>query len=293
MKQIGMFMGVTCISVIILAKSIAPVAIPVATLTPAPTFLPTPTPTLTATTILLPTQTIQPKPLVESYYHKQMDYGEYEGYFSLATQKYFGSNDIRKNFCGTATLLNVLDIMLANNNQPISGYNFVDIVNKYYIDYYGDIVNMYKNGDPASNPNGSMNFTAMYWLADKIGKDTSLWEMKLVHGSNDSTYHEPIKKSDLSYWVETTQKEVFSRGGIVIMDIGRNGGSDQIAYLHFITVLDMVVNTDGSAQMLIVDSMGTDRNGFYGWVNSEEYTTYGLKEYTGILNIYGVIPTGD
>ena len=46
----------------------------------------------------------------------------------------------------------------------------------------------------------------------------------------------------------------------------------------------MIITADGSVDMLIVDSMGADTNGYYGWVNSDDY-------FASITSLYGVIPT--
>lgn len=221
-------------------------------------------------------------------YHKQMDYKEYQGNFLPSLQEYFGDNDVRWNFCGAMTLLNTLDIMSQRELDETSGMTVVDLANQYFTKN-GQVIFTYKNGDPAVNPNGSMNHTAIYWLADRIGKDKNLWTMKLIYGTNDSTFKEPVKKNDLQAIAKEMQN-VFSQDGVIIMGVAVKGIDGKISYLHFITVLGIVMKRDGSAQMLIVDSMGKDHNGYYGWVNSEEYLTYNQDEYTGILNVYGVIP---
>ena len=150
-----------------------------------------------------------------------------------------------------------------------------------------------------------MSHTAMYWLADKIGKETKLWNTKLIYGTNDSTWKEPIRKSDIKKIVEETNKSIFDKNGIIIMSVGINskwnseddenyipkGG--KIAYYHFIVVLDMQMKPNGAVRMFIVDSMGSDHKGYFGWVNSEAYTSqlpYNNDVYTGIRNIYGLVP---
>ena len=221
-------------------------------------------------------------------YHKQMDYNEYTGNLKPSLQEYFSGYDIRNNFCGEMTLLNVMDIMSQIELGSPSDMNVVDMLNQYFTED-GEVIFAYKNSDRAANPNGSMNNAAMYWMADKIGADKNLWTMSLIYGTNNSTWNEPVLKNDLSLIVDEMQ-DVFDQNGVIIMGVNIKGSNGKIAYAHWITVLGAKMNDDGSAQLLIIDSLGKDRNGYYGWVNSEEYLTYDQNKYTGINEVFGVIP---
>ncbi len=227
---------------------------------------------------------------VSTYFHRQMDYNEYTNAFKPSLQKYFEGYDIRYNFCGTMTLLNALDIMSERQTSHISEITAAELANTYYVDNYGEIINTYKNGDPAVNPSGSMNDTAMYWLTDTIGQSTGLWSTKLLHGNNNSTWSDPVKKSELNQLISDAQV-IFNQSGILIISAGINHNS-HYAYDHFLIVLNIRMNADNSAEMLIVDSMGADKQGFYGWVNSDDYfiSTNEGDQYTGIMNVYGLIP---
>jgi hypothetical protein len=244
------------------------------------------------------------------YYHKQMDNSEYKGYFSPAIKNVFGNTNIeviRSNSCGLMTLTNVLDIMSEKKKGELSGITPIELANKYFVDDENKIILTYHNSEPALNSKvGLMSHTALYWLADIIGEDTKLWEMKLIFGNNNSTFTSPVQKSELVTMVANLQKEVFNKNGIAIFSVMINGEWNENyseeyilkdgypKYMHFIVVMDMKMNKDGTARMLVVDSMGSEHKGYYGWVNSNAYTfaptEYNSKLYTGILNVYGVVP---
>ena len=236
---------------------------------------------------------------VANYYHKQMDQSEYIGEFSPAIKNYFGDNDIRYNFCGEMVLLNTLDIITEQKTGNISGLSVKDLVNKYFVDKNGNIATIYQSkGYAFRTKSGDMSPTSIYRIAEKIGNDTNLWQMDLIYGTNDFTSTKPLQKTGLESIVNEIKKSVFDNDGILIMHVGIQA-NDKFSYFHYITVLDLKINNNGSVDMLIVDSMGTDYGGYYGWVNSEEYTTplrpdnikYSNDIYTGIYNIYGIIPT--
>ena len=216
---------------------------------------------------------------ISEQYHKQMDTGEYTGYFLPSLRYYFNGADVRYNFCGVMTILNAMDI--------IQGYNSigaVELVNKYFVDEKGYIATSHEGrGTAFRASNGSMSPSSLYWMADKIGYNTGLWRMTTVYGTTDFILIAPVKKSDLSAIVDKAKTEVFNNGGVVIAHAGIKEGN-HFMYWHFIVITDMVMTADGSADMLIVDSMGADTNGYYGWVNSNDY-------FTSITSLYGVIPT--
>jgi len=244
---------------------------------------------------------------LNGYYHKQMDASEYKGHFLPVVKSVFDGYDVRSNFCGVMTLANVLDIMSERCMGELSGITPVELVNKYFVDDYGKILLTYKNHEPSLNSkNGAMSHTALFWIADNIGKDTELWTTKLIFGNNNSTFTPPVLKSELPKVVSDLKEEVFDKGGIAIVSVSINGQwnenkSEEILkdgypkYLHFVVALDMKMNDDGTARILVVDSMGSEHKGYYGWVNSSAYTfsptNYNSQLYTGILNIYGIIPT--
>ena len=218
---------------------------------------------------------------ISAHYHKQMDDGEYTGYFLPSLVQRFGDADIRYNFCGVMTLLNTMDIIQGYNSMTA-----VELVNNYFAD----------NSDNISNT-GSMSPSRLYWTADKIGYETGLWRMNTIYGKTDFTLLEPVRKSELQQVVDKAE-EVFNNNGVAIMHVGI-ADHDQFSYFHFITVVDMKMNANGSVDMLIVDSMGAEHSGYYGWVNSSDYLTslrpyndsrYNPEVFTGIINIYGVIP---
>ena len=216
---------------------------------------------------------------ISEQYHKQMDASEYTGDFLPSLRYYFNGTDVRYNFCGVMTLLNVMDI--------IQGYNSigaVELVNKYFVDNKGYIATSHEGrGTAFRASNGSMPPSSLYWMADKIGYNTGLWRMAVVYGTTDFILIAPIKKSDLSVVVDKAKTEVFNRGGVVIAHAGIKEGN-HFMYWHFIVITDMIMTADGSVDMLIVDSMGADTNGYYGWVNSNDY-------FASITSLYGVIPT--
>jgi len=251
-------------------------------------------------------------PEVENFFHKQLDKNEYSGKFAPTITNYFGNQKIKWNFCGEMTLLNVLDIMSVQTNGKTSGMKVVDLVNKYFVDKNGKIVpdSPEDTGLVFYDGSGQMTPTSIYNMAETIGNDTGLWTMELVYGVNTNTSIEPVRKSGLEAIVKKANEDVFEKGGVLIMHVGRRSGWNSadgenvpikwgtFDYFHFITVLSMRMNPDGSARMLIVDSLGSDGKGFVGWVNTEAYTTPGSLEkipydsstFTGIKNIYGVIP---
>jgi len=221
---------------------------------------------------------------ISSYYHKQMDSYEYRYGFLYSVRDYFDGEDVRYNFCGVMTLLNTMDI--------IQGYNSVsatEIVNTYFVDDNGNIVSTYEGrGSAFRDSNGSISPTSLYWMADKIGADTELWYMTVVYGAVDFTLLEPVRKSDVEQIVEKAKTEVFDNNGAVIAHVGI-ASAGQFSYWHFIVIEDMKINTSGDLELLIVDSMG-----YYGWVNANEYLIsaepYNSDIFTGIVNLYGVIP---
>lgn len=256
---------------------------------------------------------------INGFFHKQMDKNEYTGKFAPILQKYFGENDIRFNFCGPMTLTNVLDIMSDVRTGKPYGMEVPDLVNKYFIDKNGNIAPILDNGLAFYGSNGSMTPTALYWIAEKIGSDTGLWNMDLVYGTKNFERNTPVRKTELEAVVQKAKEEVFDKGGVLIMHIGRRKYTtgketsmrpdmDVFDYYHYLTILDMKMNPDGSAEMLVVDSMGRNQNGYVGWVNSEAFTIpwnetpplnaqgepmerqYDPNVFTGIYNMYGVVP---
>lgn len=252
------------------------------------------------------------KPEISDYFHRQMDEGEYEGEFVPVIARYFGNWNVKYFFCGEMTLLNALDIMSVRATGNTYGLGVVDLLNEYFVGENGEIVaNPYGGGTVFYARDGQMTPAGVFHRAEAIGLDTGLWKTELIYGVNTYTAIEPVRKSDLEAIVKIAKEDVFDKGGVLIMHVGRRSGWDSsedenapkkwggFEYFHFITVLDMQMNSDGSARMLIVDSFGSDDNGFVGWVNSEIYTTpgslngimYDRSIFTGIKNIYGVIPT--
>ncbi len=222
-------------------------------------------------------------------YHKQMDENEYEKPFHPTLDDYFSDNDIRWNFCGETTILNVLDFMSIKKSGDRSGLKVVDLV-EYFIDESGNMVLAYKNNPAIIDPNGMMSYTSIYWMADRIGKDTGLLNMSLIYGSNDSTWYDPLKKSDISQVVEQ-MKDVIDDGGVLIVTGGINN-EGKVAYYHAFMVTDVLMTAEDDFDMLIIDSLGKGKRGYYGWVTVSDYMATESDEriYTGIKEIYGAIP---
>jgi len=152
----------------------------------------TSTPMITATMpFATPTKYVE---IVKPTYHNQMNTDEYVGEFSLPVAQYFGNYDIRWNFCGTMTLLNTLEIMSGGQADLTT----VELVNKYFVED-DKIASVYEGrGSAFRAPNGSMYPTAVYYMADKIGKDTGLWQTSVVYGSIDFTVKMPIELADMN-----------------------------------------------------------------------------------------------
>ena len=241
----------------------------------------TPTAIITAVkTIVQITDTFN----ISTDYHKQMDAGEYTGDFLPSLRYYFNGADVRYNFCGVMTVLNVMDIL-----QGYNSITAVELVNKYFVDEKGDIAMSHEGrGTAFRASNGSMSPSSLYWMADKIGYDTGLWRMAVVYGSTNFILIQPIKKSDLSAVVDKAKTEVFANNGVIIAHVGI-ASAGQFSYWHFIVIEDMKISISGDLELLIVDSMG-----YYGWVNANDYLVsaepYNSDIFTGIVNLYGVIP---
>ncbi len=258
---------------------------------------------------------------IESFIHRQMDSGEYQGDFAPAIKGFFGDRDVRGGFCGPMTLMAIMDFMSMKEVGTPTGLGVVDMVNNYFVDETGNIKTVLNNqGLVFSSKFGMMSPASMYSMAEEIGSDLGLWNVEIVYGSTDFITREPIKKNNLDSFVKKTQEEVFDKGGVMMMHVIRKRGWDGVERetinseytgvkdYHFITVLDMQNNDDGTVDMLIVDSMGVEGEGFFGWVNSENYTTaydeepmlnsnglpmnkrFDSKKYSGILSAFGVIP---
>jgi len=232
-----------------------------------------------------------PDPLnIQDYYHKQLDNSEYIGEFAPAIKTYL-NGDYAWNFCGVMTLLNALEYFYITQKGLDYPLSAIEMVNKYFVNDNGGMVYAYKDrGYAFRDPNGSMSPAAVYWLADKIGKDTGLWAMDILHGYNDFTPSVPITQDNLTDTVNLAQERVFSNGGVLIAHVGIASG-EEFSYYHYLLILGMRVS-NGIPQMLIVDSMGADHNGFYGWVNINDYVIDkdNPSVYTGLANLYSLIP---
>lgn len=249
----------------------------------------TSTPTLTATMpFATPTKYVE---IVKPTYHNQMDVGEYVGEFSLPVAQYFGNYDIRWNFCGAMSLLNVVEIMSGGQTE----LTVVEMVNKYFVE--GDKISSVHEGRGSAfrAPNGSMYPTAIYYMADKIGKDTGLWQTSVVYGSIDFTVKMSIEVADMSAVIAESKEQIFDKGGVLIAHVGIPSGG-VFSYYHFLVITDMRLNNLNEPEMFVIDSLGKSFDGYAGWVNVSKYTipaNYNTVIFTGIYNLYGITPLED
>jgi hypothetical protein len=242
-------------------------------------------------------------------YHRQLDDSEYSETFSYPISSYLNKNSFKGNFCGEMSLLNALDIMSMRSFRNVSGLTVSDLVNKYFVDpNTNTILATYKNNNFAfDNPSGVMNPTAMYYILKSVGEDSTLWSTEIIRGNAESKYQEPAKVADLDSIIEKANEKVFSKGGIIIADATVNTSwketyplsfvpkDSKYFYGHFFVILGMYKNSRGEYIMKIVDSLGSDKNGYYGDVNILAYTLSPNfdSKYTGLTNLFGLIPSGE
>jgi hypothetical protein len=233
--------------------------------------------------------------------HLQHDEDEYLGEFNDVLGQHLHWNEEGVNYCGPATLLNLLDTFSKIKNGTNSGLTIVDFMNEYLLDD-GAISMAYEDQGLIINRNGTMSPRAIYGLSEQIASEYN-YDLRFLYGNENFIKNPPIKKEDLRSFVEENQG-FFDQGGVAIMLLSRNlaweGEVNEEAnphvkvpgFYHYVLVTDMMINLDDSVSFLIADSLGVDGSGFLGYVrmDNNSYTIpssdYSDRIYTGIDKIF-------
>ncbi len=239
--------------------------------------------------------------------HLQTNPAEYMGEFDPVLGQYIRFDKSGLNYCGEATLLNLLDTLAIMQTGKTSELSILEFMNKYFI-VDGQLAPAYNNEGLIVNRNGSMSPKAIYGLATKIA-DEYAYQIQILHGNeNLDTNNPPVKKEDLSKLV-TENQEFFQNGGIAIVLVSRSASWEAkeneeanpnvkiLDFYHYVLVTDMVINPDGSISFLVVDPLGFDGEGsiIYVRMDNNSYTIPDLTKYsdtiyTGIDKIFLLTP---
>ncbi len=239
--------------------------------------------------------------------HLQKNPAEYDGEFDSVLGQYIRFDKSGINYCGEATLLNLLDALSMIKTGKKSGLSILEFMNKYFV-VNGQIAPAYNETGLIVNRNGTMSPRAVYGLAEKIASEYG-YQIKILHGNEGlSSNNPPIKKSDLRTLVEENQ-EAFKNGGIAIMLTSRNatweGKENEEAnpnvkildFYHYTLVTDMVINQDETISFLNIDPLGLDGDGSMAYVRVDnnsytipDLTKYSDNIYTGIDKIFLLTP---
>jgi len=95
--------------------------------------------------------------------------------------------------------------------------------------------------------------------------------------------------------LQKSKEQIFDKGGVLIAHLGIPSGG-VFSYYHFLVITDMRLNNLNEPEMFVIDSLGKSFDGYAGWVNISKYTipaNYNTVIFTGIYNLYGVIPIED
>lgn len=135
-------------------------------------------------------------------------------------------------------------------------------------DMYNSLVGQSHDGYVMIPPNGSiwMVDIALKWALDLVGENTGLFSA--VHLTQNFGFGEPqlVPRDEWGMYFKRAKEEVLDKGGLVVARVLKYGIKPGTSG-HFM----IISSIDDNDKLLIVDSVGPDKQGSASWAYMADY----------------------